>query len=753
MIPQHRLVSLAVALAALSTVTLQAQSLTQHVLIRSSKPYSSLVNEVHARGGVVTHEFNHVDAIAAQVPDSAMSSLRAMLPAGAISKDFIVPSPVVEERIDRGLASSGEENNIVADSVETLSDDDLAAYASATPNAYLINNALMNVSPLHAGGTNGLGVIVAVIDSGIRPGFLHLTGDGSVIGGADFVGDGLGFSNFANGGHGTFVAGMISANVAFILSATSSLRNAILAECPSCFNNAPTNTRVPMIGTAPRASIYALRVFGPTGGAPTSRILAAIDRVIELREKFDAGVAGGVNIQVCNMSLGGSTLFPGYDLFDTSVDVLLAKGIVPVIAASNNGPSSLTIGSPGSALSAITVGAASAAHNERILRRTQFGPTAGALYRPFLGTQTAYFSSRGPNSDGRSDPDVVANGFACYGQGTGSTVNTISLGSGTSYAAPSVAGVAALLRQKYPNATARQIRNAIIMSASPALVHDGSTELDRGAGFVNALGAADLLATGAAPDTAPAGGNPTPNVKVNIEQGTSLTVVEGEVEQVFTNLQPAQRHDILYRISPNTSQVIVTLSGVTPELPAAQQNQLFGDDVLLAIHSAKTSSIGSDGDYAHFVVTKGGTFVIDEPELGIMRITVNGDWTNAGKISGNVKIVSVKDPVTRFTQQGKIVNGQTLVIPVEVPAGVESLNFRLGWREDWASFPGNDLDLVLIAPNGTVNGSGATSSNPEKVTIAKPLAGKWVAMIDGFDVATGDDKYEFRVTIDGQVLK
>jgi hypothetical protein len=291
------------------------------------------------------------------------------------------------------------------------------------------------------------------------------------------------------------------------------------------------------------------------------------------------------------------------------------------------------------------------------------------------------------------------------------------------------------------------------MSASPELLHDGSTALDRGAGFVNALGAADLLASGGAPDTAPEGGNPNTNVKVNIEQGTSLDVRDGNVEQAFTKLLPGQRHDVLYRVSPNTSQVIVILSEVTPELPAAQQNQLFGDDVLLAIHTAKTSSIGATGDYAHFLPTKGGTFVVNDPELGIMRITVNGDWTNAGRISGKVKIVSLKDPVNKFTQQGKIANAQTIMIPVNVPAGVSSLNFRLGWREDWASFPTNDIDLILVAPDGSVNAAGATISNPEKVTIANPLAGEWVAMIDGFDVATGDDKYDFRVTVDGQVLK
>src|SRR5262249_32679405 len=134
-------------------------------------------------------------------------------------------------------------------------------------------------------------------------------------------------------------------------------------------------------------------------------------------------------------------------------DAMTQKDIVVAIAAGNAGPSSLTVGSPGSALSALTVGAASLAHNVRILVDLQFGLGIGPLYRPFSGTQTAYFSSRGPDADGRLDPDVSANGFASFGMGNGAT-NTITIGSGTSFATPTVAGVAAVLRQRVPSATA-----------------------------------------------------------------------------------------------------------------------------------------------------------------------------------------------------------------------------------------------------------------------------------------------------------
>jgi subtilisin family serine protease len=725
-----------------------AVDLTESVLIRTSKPYQPLVTRIEAAGGRVTQQYKYVDAIAAEVPRNALNGLRSDLVPGSISKDLIVPVPKsVDTAAARGLAQTGDDSRIAADDVQPIAVDNVTG--SINPNAYLINNSIMNVTPLLLAGTTGAGVIVATIDSGIRPGFPHISG--SVIGGEDFVGDGLGFSNSLNDGHGTFVAGMIAAHVAFIFSPASSIRNAVLAECPSCFADPPTNTIIPMVGTAPASRIYALRVFGPTGGAPTSRVLAAMERVIELREKFDTGMPGGVDIKVCNMSLDGPTLYAGRDLLNTEVNKMVNKDIVLSIAAGNAGPSSLTIGSPGTSIGAITVGAASQPHNERILRRLQFGPAIGSLYRPFLGSQTAYFSSRGPNADGRPDPDVMANGFASFGQGFNGT-NTITIGSGTSFSTPSVSGVAALLRQKYPSATARQIRNAIIMSANPGILDDGSTELDQGAGYVDALAASTLLGNGNVPDSLAAALNSVKSVKANIERGAGLGVSNGNVAQHFSNLKPGQRFEILYNVTPNTSQVTINLSNVVPSLPPAQQNQLFGDDIVFAVHSAKTSAIG-EGDYKYFNFTLGGTVVVNNPETGLMRITVSGDWTNAGNISGDLAIASTTDPVPQFTRQAKISDGDGFVIPINIPSGVRLVDFRLIWRDDWSNYPISDIDLFLIRPNGTVDFAGATLNDPEHATVNNPAAGQWLVIVDGFQIPAGSDKFELRVSLDGKVVR
>lgn len=736
----------------------------EKVLIRASKPYANLVSAIEALGGEVTYQYKYVDAIAAEMSQEALGIIRGLVAPKAITKDLIVPAPTSVDTLRGrgGLARTGEEEQIRYESVQVIGAGDssrkkrgkkertysLEGIAAEHPNAYLINNAINNVSGLHADGNLGQNVIVGVVDTGIRPGFPHIDLDGSVIGCEDFVGDGLGCSNPANSGHGTFVAGMISANVVFGFAPTSTLLASVQTHCPSCVLS---GSFIPMIGTAPLSSIYAFRVFAPTGGSPTSRILGALDRLIELRDLFDAGDPAGVNIQVCNMSLGGATVFAGRDLFDTFVNTLLDKDIVLIVSAGNAGPSSLTVGSPGSSFGAITVGAASHAHNERILRDLQFGLGIGLLFRPFDGTQSAFFSSRGPNADGRIDPDVTANGFASFGQGFFTIPTSITIGSGTSFSAPSVSGVAALLRQAFPGATARHVRNAIIASANQSILTDGSTELDQGHGFVDAQAAFDLLAADSVPDSLPAPSDFVKSVKVNVEKGTFLKVRNGLVVENASNLLPGERADVLYRVQPNTNQVIVQLFNVTPALPPSEQNFFFGDDILLTVHSAKTSAIGQ-GDYFIFTFTTGGTFVIDNPETGLLRVTLNGDWTNAGPVSADVAVFSVNDPVPQFTTQGKIGDGAVLVIPVSIPAGVSEAEFRLIWREDWSNYPMSDLDMFIFDPSGSFVTLAASLDDPEVTSVANPDAGTWFVLIDGFEVDVEADKFELRVSADGNVI-
>jgi subtilisin family serine protease len=724
----------------------------ERVLIRAPRPYARVVEAVRRLGGEVTREYEHLDALAAAVPRAALADIGALTGPHAITKDYLIPGPGSVDTLHgrEGLpARSGEEERITFESVGALAAAEIPGFAAAHPEAYILNNALMNVHFLHAAGFGGAGVIVAVIDSGIRPGFPHISLDGSVIGGEDFVGDGRGFSHVQNNGHGTVVAGMISANALFAFNTSGAFFRAVQAYAPEA--TVPPNL-VPMIGSAPQASIYAMRVFPPSGASPTSWILAAMDRVITLRGNYDARRPGGRNIQVVNMSLSGPTLYAGRDLFDTATDQMAKKGIVVVTSAGNAGPAGMTIGGPATSFESLAVGAASLAHNERIVRDLGFMPGAGLVLRPDEGAQTAVFSSRGPNADGRPDPEVIASGVGCYGMGFLGT-NNITFANGTSFSAPTVAGVAALLRQAFPAATARQIRNAIVTSANPAFLADGSTGLDQGAGFVDALAAFNALARGTAPEALPEPPAFSKSVKENVEINAGLAVRSGPVQEHALGLKPGQRHEILHSIAPNTAAVILSVSNVVAALPPELQNQFGGDVVLLTVHSARTSRQPKDGDYNVIAFTQGGTFRVEQPETGLMRVTLTGAGSNAGRISADIAILPVKESVPSFTLQGRIGELGTVPVAVEVPAGVTEAEFRLIWREDWSNYPANDVDMVLLDPAGTLSFLGATLGNPESVLIRNPMPGTWTVFIDGFDMQTLEDRFKLRVALDGEVVR
>jgi len=342
---------------------------------------------------------------------------------------------------------------------------------------------------------------------------------------------------------------------------------------------------------------------------------------------------------------------------------------------------------------------------------------------------------------------VVANGFASFTQGS-NTAGTLNFASGTSFASPTVAGVAAVLRQRFPSATARQVRNAIIQGANPNILADGSGPLDQGSGYVDAAAAAAILASNLAADTSGEEGGTNTQVNVNLIQGSNVPTFSATVTRSVTGLRPGQRFDTYYKITPNTGAIVVTLSGVTPGTP---QNVLFGDDILLSVQDARTSS----ADTLLFTLATGGTFVLNNPEAGIVRVTVSGDWTNASPIDATVTIQSANLAVPGQTRQGSISDGDVIVVPFTVPPGTTTLDALLEWKEDWGSYPTNDLDLTLVPPGGGApNVDAATPSSPERATIANPVAGAWKAIVSGFQILSKNgDTFTLRLAADGRVIQ
>ncbi|MCP2199593.1 S8 family serine peptidase [Lentzea flava] len=195
-------------------------------------------------------------------------------------------------------------------------------------------------------------------------------------------------------------------------------------------------------GVAPDAEILDGKVCQP-GGCTESAILGGMQWAAEQ------------GAHVINMSLGGGDT-PEIDPIEEAVNRISAQtGALFVIAAGNSGRPE-TIGSPGSAESALTVGAVD--RNDGI----------------------ASFSSRGPAADGGVKPDVTAPGVDIVAAEAG-TQGHVAM-SGTSMATPHVAGVVALLKQQHPDWTGTRLKATIMASAkaNPAL-----KPFDQGTGRVD----------------------------------------------------------------------------------------------------------------------------------------------------------------------------------------------------------------------------------------------------------------------------
>ena len=171
-----------------------------------------------------------------------------------------------------------------------------------------------------------------------------------------------------------------------------------------------------VVGIAPGARLHAVKVLDSSGSGYTSGIIAGIDWV----------VAQG-DIEVLNMSLGGSGVT---DSYQTAIDNAAANGVVSVVAAGNSNDDANNY-SPAYVPSAITVSALA-----------DFDGLEGALGSPTCRTDQddtlADFSNWGTAVD-IAAPGVCILSTYPIEQGEYATI------SGTSMAAPHVAGAAALL--------------------------------------------------------------------------------------------------------------------------------------------------------------------------------------------------------------------------------------------------------------------------------------------------------------------
>jgi serine protease AprX len=411
---------------------------TVRVIITTQPGQGGLVGAVLCLlGGVLRLTLNTVGALVADVPLGNLVNLTAAPSVQGISLD----TPVLSI------------------------DGNLIAPPNAPPSgSYTLRSAL----GLPAATPSGLGVGVAVIDSGIDP-QLDFTGRVSAF--YDFTRGGVAATPIDPYGHGTHVSGII---------ASSGLQS----------------TDAQYRGVGASARIIGLRVLDANGAGQTSQVLQAIEFAVNNRALL--------GIDVINLSLGHPVYEPAdRDPLVRAVESAVRAGIVVVTAAGNYGYNRTTgqigyggVTSPGNAPSAITVGAL---------------VTGNTIDR--ADDAVAPYSSRGPAwYDAIAKPDLLAPGDGIISNAPAASTLYTAYPSvrvdaahmrlnGTSMATAVTSGVAALLieasRASHPLApalTPNAIKAILQFTATPIGAGQSSPPdaLTQGAGAVNVPAALDL---------------------------------------------------------------------------------------------------------------------------------------------------------------------------------------------------------------------------------------------------------------------
>ena len=302
---------------------------------------------------------------------------------------------------------------------------------------------------------SGRGVTVAVLDTGVDG--THGDLSGRVVQNlklADAQSLGVGFNypvaapNLANTdqayGHGTFVAGVIAGN--------------------------GQQSGGKYAGVAPNANILGLSA----GDASLLFVLSGLDYLLTNGAAF--------NVRVVNCSFSANTVFDVNDPVNIATRMLTDNGVNVVFSAGNTGPGTDTLNPYSVAPWVISIGATD--NQGRLAGFSSRGDFGSALFRPTLvapGVNTV--SLRASTVAAVTTVGGVA---ANDKQLAPAEVPYYTTGNGTSFSAPQVTGVIALMLEANPRLTPAQIRDILQRTATPLPPYYAH---EVGAGMLNAQAA------------------------------------------------------------------------------------------------------------------------------------------------------------------------------------------------------------------------------------------------------------------------
>lgn len=366
-----------------------------------------LPGAMRASEAATASEMQQVKSAVRQVQDQVLASLPVTQNAGANEQNVVRMSGVPAFAAS---LTQAEIEALAANPAVVAIDEDL-----------IVKRNLDDVIPLiganttYTYGGTGQGTVVAIIDDGAQ--ITHPFLSGKASDGGCFLQSNSGSYACPNGQR--YQTGSAAAGVNANSGQDHGTHVAGIAV-----GKRTSGTSGPVNGVAKDANFMPLNVFGSSTGASSSDIIKALEYA---RDRKDAGT----NIVAVNLSLGfgqySSTCDTLISAATTVINQLVARNVATTIATGNDGYRT-SVGWPACISSAISVG--------NTTKSDQVSTTSNsAAVVDVLAPGTSIISS------------VAVNGFASF--------------TGTSMAAPAVAGAWAAIRSCAPTATVSQIEQAL----------------------------------------------------------------------------------------------------------------------------------------------------------------------------------------------------------------------------------------------------------------------------------------------------
>ncbi|KRQ86308.1 Serine protease AprX [Caloramator mitchellensis] len=343
------------------------------------------------------------------------------------------------------LSSNGkikwEYENISAISCELspMSIDALTEYPEVSFICYdykgnlCLTNAhkIMGTNIINVYGLTGKNIGIGLIDTGVYPHPDLINKRNTIAYFKDLIN---GFDKpYDDNGHGTFLSGCIAAN------------------------KYTTNIE----GIAPDSSIYMIKAFDTTGKGFLSDVVKGIDILISM--------SSNTNLRIITLPFEFD-ISPIINPLELIIKTAISKNIIVVAAAGNNGPQSFSINCPGNIEEVITVGGAECSGNIK-------------------SCKVASYSGRGPTTNKITKPDVVMlssnitslSSDTTYLPGKSSHIASFyTIKSGTSIAAAFVAAYCAIMLEKTPTLTPKDMKSVVCLST----ISLGENKYSQGKGLV-----------------------------------------------------------------------------------------------------------------------------------------------------------------------------------------------------------------------------------------------------------------------------